>query len=775
MSQTDSLNNFTVGEIEVSPQHNTLRHASRVITLQPKVMAVLYYLAQNQTRVVGNDELLQSVWSGRVVTLASVQKSINALRSALAELAYDQEFVAYFSKRGYQLMMPVTWHTAEGQLPPEPVEAPPKEEPSNQATTSESSQSAPELTSNQIETAALASLPAAEITAPGINSYKFGSSKSLLLTISLALAALAIALFYPSHGRQSSPVSDHPSVTASASNSNQPTPSQIPTPVPAWQSITTYLPASANAHHTTPNPDGKRAAYLRESELADGAHQSDLMIRDNTGLDWLLARSNSTWVDLAWSPSGRALAALEIYRADGVFSEPNFYQTPQYLYNFHLFTLDLKGQHLLEKNLLSQWQGKVNSITWWDENTLEFVATMGANVGKERYRYGITDQTLTALGPSTSGFQPVVSRVRDKITVLISQRNENSQVEFLDEEQQLIGRQPIESGIFDLAWAPDSKAVFALDTHLSKIMYLPILGTPTQSFLPSPLNDTSAGSLSDLKLDSTGKLLYLTAITQTTPLYKYSLQGLKHLTDINQYVNRNKVAYAPTGDSIIYASQQNGRSQLWQLNQNKTEALYKMDGQIQNILWASADILIIKANNSLVSFQLNTRQLKILVKDAQDLEPLSYAQTTQTLLVIKSVNDVRNIWRINVDTQQSKQLTFGEVGSARSWNDIVYFQYANQRGLWKLNTQDPNHTAINDQLPQHSQLLGKLGENVFFVTGGPCHESDVQQLNLLHNTLSTFLKRQDNTVVSFELSANQRILQSKCNPINYTSYEVRAP
>ena len=63
---------------------------------------------------------------------------------------------------------------------------------------------------------------------------------------------------------------------------------------------------------------------------------------------------------------------------------------------------------------------------------LEFVATMGTSLSKERYHYQVTDQTLTSLPPLPSGFQPLLSRVRDKTTALISRLQDKTQVEFLE-------------------------------------------------------------------------------------------------------------------------------------------------------------------------------------------------------------------------------------------------------------------------------------------------------------------------------------------------------
>ncbi|MEY4588894.1 MAG: hypothetical protein RL497_970 [Pseudomonadota bacterium] len=749
MSQTDSLQHFTVGDIEVSPQHNTLRHQSQTVTVQPKVMAVLYYLAQHQTRVVSNEELLDAVWHGRIVTLASVQKSINALRSALAELTDAQEFVVYFSKRGYQLMPKVRWSEAS----PAPLEPP------------------------QEAKAALNEEPPRR--KPGAV-YLWGALMGAVLLIGI------VSLYATRPGVATGPgvtatqpgVGGPPQVTVSATKSDAP---------PVWRNVSIYLPDTSNAHLATPTPDGKRTAYVREA-VNDGNHQSDLMIRDHSGQDWLLARSNSTWVDLAWSPSGRALAALEIYRADGLFSEPNFYQTPQYLYNFHLFTLDLKGQHLLEKNLLSQWQGTVNSITWWDENTLEFVASMGANTHKERYRYGVTDQTLTPLGVLASGYQPLMSRVLNKTTALLSRLQDKTQVEFLDEQQNLINKQAVDSSVRNLSWAPDARAVLALDARKNSIHYLPIHGQPSLVALPNPLSDMPHGSLGELSVHPAGKALLITAHTQTVPLYKQNAQGITPLTGANNsastnltgtnnltginYLIKNSVVYSPNGDAVVYATFHNNQSQLWLLNQNNTTQLHSSAGEIQTILWPSPEGLIIKIDNTLVYYQLHTHHWQTLVNDAEHSEPVAFSPATQTLWVVKLNNDVRNIWRI--DAGMHKQLTFGQVGTVDAWNEVIYFQYANQQGLWKLNPQDLNHSVVNDQFPRHSQLLRVSAEAIYFVSGGPCHESDIQQFNLKHNTFSTYLKRQDNAVMSLAFAPEDGVLQVPCAANGFTVFSVHS-
>lgn len=99
-NDTDS---FTLDQVRVYPSRNELEAHGRTLRLQPKVMEVLHYLARHSERVVPKEELVEQVWAGRVVTHGSVQKSINLLRKALAELLGEREIVTHYSKKGYQL------------------------------------------------------------------------------------------------------------------------------------------------------------------------------------------------------------------------------------------------------------------------------------------------------------------------------------------------------------------------------------------------------------------------------------------------------------------------------------------------------------------------------------------------------------------------------------------------------------------------------------------------------------------------------------------------
>ena len=59
-----------------------LRRGSTPIAVEPQVFDLLIYLVQNQHRVVSKDDLIASVWGGRIVSDSTLTSRINAARKA---------------------------------------------------------------------------------------------------------------------------------------------------------------------------------------------------------------------------------------------------------------------------------------------------------------------------------------------------------------------------------------------------------------------------------------------------------------------------------------------------------------------------------------------------------------------------------------------------------------------------------------------------------------------------------------------------------------------
>lgn len=112
MSVTDSRF-FVLGEVVADPDRNVLLRHGEIVKLEPRVMALLSYLAANQGRIVGKDELVAKVWGGTHVVDEAVQRAVSILRTALGDDARRPRVIETVPTKGYRLM-----------IEPKPLESP---------------------------------------------------------------------------------------------------------------------------------------------------------------------------------------------------------------------------------------------------------------------------------------------------------------------------------------------------------------------------------------------------------------------------------------------------------------------------------------------------------------------------------------------------------------------------------------------------------------------------------------------------------------------------
>ena len=72
--------------------------------LQPQVFDLLEFLLANRDRVVTKDELLASVWRGRIVSESTVASRINAARSAIDDNGDDQRLIRTVLRKGFRFV-----------------------------------------------------------------------------------------------------------------------------------------------------------------------------------------------------------------------------------------------------------------------------------------------------------------------------------------------------------------------------------------------------------------------------------------------------------------------------------------------------------------------------------------------------------------------------------------------------------------------------------------------------------------------------------------------
>src|SRR5205814_9611909 len=72
--------------------------------VEPQVFDVLEYLLDNRDRVVSKDDLIEAVWSGRIVSDSTLTSRINAARKAIGDSGFDQKLIRTMPRKGFRFV-----------------------------------------------------------------------------------------------------------------------------------------------------------------------------------------------------------------------------------------------------------------------------------------------------------------------------------------------------------------------------------------------------------------------------------------------------------------------------------------------------------------------------------------------------------------------------------------------------------------------------------------------------------------------------------------------
>jgi TolB-like protein len=81
-----------------------LRRGAEPIAVEPQVFDLLVYLLENRDRVVSKDDLIASVWNGRIVSESTLTSRINAARKAVGDSGNEQKLVRTIAKKGVRFV-----------------------------------------------------------------------------------------------------------------------------------------------------------------------------------------------------------------------------------------------------------------------------------------------------------------------------------------------------------------------------------------------------------------------------------------------------------------------------------------------------------------------------------------------------------------------------------------------------------------------------------------------------------------------------------------------
>jgi TolB-like protein len=70
----------------------------------PQVFDLLVYLVEHRERVVSKDDLLDAVWSGRIVSESTLTSHVNAVRKAIGDSGEEQRLIRTIARKGFRFV-----------------------------------------------------------------------------------------------------------------------------------------------------------------------------------------------------------------------------------------------------------------------------------------------------------------------------------------------------------------------------------------------------------------------------------------------------------------------------------------------------------------------------------------------------------------------------------------------------------------------------------------------------------------------------------------------
>src|SRR5215472_6514686 len=117
----DDRPDFIFADFAIDLHRRELRQENRVIHIEPQVYDLLVHLVRNRDRVISKDELIGTVWKGRIVSDAALSSRINAARKAIGDDGNRQGLIKTIHRRGFRFVGAVQEQLDEPSTTPEPI------------------------------------------------------------------------------------------------------------------------------------------------------------------------------------------------------------------------------------------------------------------------------------------------------------------------------------------------------------------------------------------------------------------------------------------------------------------------------------------------------------------------------------------------------------------------------------------------------------------------------------------------------------------------------
>lgn len=619
---------YWIGGFFIDLPRNQITQNEQSQTVAPKALAVLTYLAQNQGKVVSQDELLEHVWQGTVVSSNTLQRSIAQLRKILGDDSKAQLYIKTHAKKGYSLECDVRWHNTPVSTSPEPVAA--QQLPFDDST----AQSAAAVKHNHDNT------PAAKAT----KSAKFVSAVIAIIVVAL----LGFFTFKTD------------------------LPSQL-----SFGEIQPLTATDAKELASIYSPDGKYIIFHRYSnkECVNGIWAKNIA----TQKEHKLTKNLDIYGKHSFSKDGKQLVFIRTLNCGEPITQKKCYQLMSMDF---IKALDSPQPMQL---LLECKNSEIRDPHWVNDNTI-------ALLQKESDRwqlinYSISDNKSQVVYTVDDGnIIHYDYSVKDNVIALVSVRaNGQYYIEILKPDGQVISSNPIiypqEIAKFRLIRPSfsslENQLVFSTGKQLFTLSYdgqIASVRLPVDEPIWSPVFHPNGRKMLVIKghYDSDITAISLTQLAQRkTPLNSDNIVTIER-----SILEDSGAIFAPTGSLIAFESERSGQEQIWLTDQQETRQLsrFPTDTRLFEFDWA-ADGQSILAN---VDGQL------ILVPLAGSEKPFSFNDSViklfdwdsdaQRAVVSMRIKGVATFVELNLADQTKRIINDKKVKwAARSANNqLVY-------------------------------------------------------------------------------------------------------
>ena len=120
---------FAFDDFHLDTDRRELSRGGEAVRVEPQVFDLLEFLIRNRARLVTRDDVIASVWDGRIVSESALATRINAARAAIGDSGEQQRLIKTIPRKGLRFVGAVREETAPDPATDAPAISAPKSSP----------------------------------------------------------------------------------------------------------------------------------------------------------------------------------------------------------------------------------------------------------------------------------------------------------------------------------------------------------------------------------------------------------------------------------------------------------------------------------------------------------------------------------------------------------------------------------------------------------------------------------------------------------------------